>query len=144
MCCWGLIARQDIPQPSTKPSLFGAVWNTVSLKSAGRCRLVIQLIQWRQATSVTNFFSHFLILLPTTSRGRRESFLIRNAETDNRTAAREVLFRGLVFVKVYRLLDSGIFFPPSLGLIVSGFDVVTVKIQISYHVLGISFPSNWR
>lgn len=54
------------------------------------------------------------------------SLLICNAETDNRTAVREVLFRGLAFVvvfftrpaKVNRLLDSGIVFPSSLGLIV--------------------------
>lgn len=53
MYCWGLIARQDNTQPSTHPALFGGVWNTALLKSAGRCRLVTQLIQWFRSTSVT-------------------------------------------------------------------------------------------
>lgn len=47
------------PRPSAKPSLFWAVRNPVLLKSAGRCRLVIQLTQWRTATSVTVFFLFF-------------------------------------------------------------------------------------
>lgn len=38
-----------------------------------------------------NFFQ-FLILLPTTSQGREESFLISHAERVNSTAVREVLF----------------------------------------------------
>lgn len=101
MCCWGLIARQDIPQPSTTPSVFGGVWKKVLLKSAGRCRLVIQLIQWRRATSVTVFFFfHFLILLPTRSQQRQESFLVTNAETVNSTAVGKLLFGDLVFVTV--------------------------------------------
>lgn len=94
------------PRPSAKPSLFWAVRNPVLLKSAGRCRLVIQLTQWRTATSVTVFFflaffpPHFLIPLPTTSRGGvRMSFLICK-KTDKRTAVREVLFGGFVLAKV--------------------------------------------
>ena len=43
------------------PAPFGGVWNSALLKSAGRCRLVIQLVQWRRATSVTVIF--FLIFL---------------------------------------------------------------------------------
>lgn len=53
------------PRPSAKPSLFWAVRNPVLLKSAGRCRLVIQLTQWCTATSVTVFcfaFFSFIFL----------------------------------------------------------------------------------
>lgn len=69
-----------------------------------------------------NFFFHFLILLPTRSGERQESFLIPNAETVDSTAVREVLCSGLVFVssftkkkKVHRLLDGRMFFHLHLG-----------------------------
>ncbi len=75
MCCWGLIARQDIPLPSATASLFGGVWNTVLLKSAGRCRLVIQLIQWRGATSVTVIFFNFPSCCLQRVKGEKSLFL---------------------------------------------------------------------
>lgn len=92
------------PRPSAKPGLFWAVRNPVSLKSAGRCRLVIQLTQWCTATSVTVFF---LLFFPSfsysasydKSRGVRMSFLICKI-TDKRTAVRKVLFGGFVLAKV--------------------------------------------
>lgn len=117
MCCWGLIARQDIPHPSTKPSLFGAVWNTVLLKSAGRCRLVIQLTQWCRATSVTVIFVFLFFFFLSCCLQQVEgdvSFLIWNAAADNRTAVKESFLQRPCFCsscmwpeKVSRLLDSG-------------------------------------
>ena len=53
---------RHLTTPSATPALFGGVWNAVLLKSAGRCRLVIQLIQWSRATSVTGIFFFFIFL----------------------------------------------------------------------------------
>lgn len=130
MCCWGLIARQDIPHPSTKPSLFGAVWNTVLLKSAGRCRLVIQLTQWRRTTSVTAIFFFFY---PAAYNKSREMCLFSFGTQQQTTEqlwgkfSSEALFLFKLYVAWKSKQTLGQWIPSLLGLVVSCFHIAEVE-----------------
>lgn len=107
-CRWELIARRGVPNPAPNQPYFGRCAIQFLLKSAGGCRLVIQLTQWCTSTSVM-FFSplapSILILLPTTTpRGGTHVFRCKLfVKTDEeRTAGREVLFGDFVVAEVWR------------------------------------------
>lgn len=54
-CHWELIARRGVPNPAPNQPYFGRRAIQFLLKSAGGCRLVIQLTQWCTSTSVMFF-----------------------------------------------------------------------------------------
>lgn len=82
MCCWGLIARQDIPHPGAKASPFGAVWKAALFKISRQMQITHSADTMEQTYMChCNFCFHFLILPPETSRGTRESFVICKAKT---------------------------------------------------------------
>lgn len=112
MCCWGLIARRDIPQPGAKASPFEAVWKTALFKISRQMQITHSADTMEQTYMChCNFCFHFLILLPETSRGTPESFVICKAETTEQLREKflvELLFFAKSFVqnaKVNRLSD---------------------------------------
>lgn len=101
MCCWGLIARQDIPQPGAKASPFGAVWKAALFKISRQMQITHSADTMEQTYMChCHFCFHFLILLPETSRGTHESFVICKAKTTEQLCEKFPR-RSLVFAEVF-------------------------------------------
>lgn len=104
MCCWGLIARRDIPQPGAKASPFEAVWKAALFKISRQMQITHSADTMEQTYMChCNFCFHFLILPPETSRGTPESFVTCKAKTTEQLREKFLVER-LVFAKVlYRM-----------------------------------------
>lgn len=105
MCCWGLIARQDTPQPSAKASPFGAVWKAALFKISRQMQITHSADTMEQTyTCHCNFCFHFLILLPERSWGTHESFVSCKAKTTEQLCEKFLVFAQLLF-KMQKLTD---------------------------------------
>lgn len=146
MCCWGLIARKTSPNPVPKRPHSGLFGRQRCSKSAGRCRLHIQQIQWSRPTCVTVIFVFIFLSCCLKRVEGHTSLLLFAKQRQQNSCVRSFPWKScfcwsfLANAKVNRLLETVIV--SSLSFIVWSFCSFNKVRSMLYN--GKYYPQIWN